>query len=298
MDTRIHACIGLVLALSLGSCASVQGRQAGAGGSAAPSNQESQPIPAGPIPTAISDGVSPIARAPVDWSVKVETLRPSDAISKVMSALDASAIDTMEIAAGPKDSRVGPWFYATLNCPSVDNGGCIPALWEADLAQGSIAELINSSEANLANVVVGATVQVRLPDNSIDITGGDQGDVAARQQFTAGTDSDADIISRAAATIRADGLDVTTIRVLRPLGAALYVVATVPADSSDSGSYASLGALKIDLLGDPARFDGIYVQMNTADGDVIGRITVAERSGHGRLWFNPRYESLVGVPHG
>ena len=76
---------------------------------------------------------------------------------------------------------------------------------------------------------------------------------------------------------------------------AVYVVATIGDLKDIDGRFDEIRAT---LLGDPARYEGLYLEIDSADGTPIARNATAYRSGTGRLWIAPGYDDIVGAAHG
>lgn len=172
----------------------------------------------------------------------------------------------------------------------------LSSAWEADLAQGDVAERIAHGAPNLGDVVVGSTLQFETAAGTlIPLTGG-AGDVHSSQSFGDGSDeSDAAITASVKETANRFGLQTAEVRVLRPLQPAVYVVATVESPGQIDGRF---GEIWNALLGDPYRYEGLYLEIDVADGTPIVRQGAAFRTGSGRLWVESKYEDLVGVMHG
>ena len=91
-------------------------------------------------------------------------------------------------------------------------------------------------------------------------------------------------------------MDVAALHVLHPLGPALYVVAQMRSTGMPPGETA--GAIAQALLGSPTKYEGYYLEIDTAAGQPAIRTAVDFRSGAGHLWFDPAYESATGIQHG
>jgi len=252
--------------------------------------------------------VAPITQPPISYVPNHSAVspgpKPADAataaqqiVTDVRDRLGLSDVVSTQVGSGPANGRSGPWFYATVSCPSNSDGQCVHAIWEADLIQGATAERMNWSSAdNLANVLVGSSITASLPDSSQVSEGGDQGNVSASQQFADDDASDAAIEADVRNVITGSGLTVSALQVLHPLGAAIYVVAQLPAKGMPQGETA--GGIVQSLLGDPVKYEGYYVELDTAAGRPVIRTAADFRTGAGHLWFDPAYASVTGVQHG
>jgi hypothetical protein len=177
-------------------------------------------------------------------------------------------------------------------------GAAVSAQWEADLAQGAVADRIAVDGAtDLADVIAGSSVTLELPDGTTEDLGGGAGDIRPGQLF-ADQDmnlGDADISQRVRGILDKFGLAAVEIRVLRPLGPAVYVVASADKASDLDGSY---DAIRAAILDDPVRYEGLYLEVDLPDGTPIVRGAQALRSGAGTLWIAPGLDDAVGANHG
>ena len=97
----------------------------------------------------------------------------SDAVTQISAGLDANAFVSLTLGSAPRaDTWQGTWFYATVRGASRRPSDYLASVWQADLAQGAIAEVLDSGQNNLANVIVGSTISVQLPDGSSFVAGG------------------------------------------------------------------------------------------------------------------------------
>ncbi len=194
------------------------------------------------------------------------------------------------------DDWQGLWFYATVEGATDADGGALPSIWEADLAQGAIADRLAGGNSNVADVVVGSTIQFDPGDGRIVPVTGGAGDVRAGQSFGPQPgESDESIKASIKKTLSAFGLNPAEIKILHPLDPAVYIVATVPDPADIDGSF---DEIRTALLGDPVRYEGLYLEIDLANGTPIVRNATAFRSGAGRLWITPGYDGVVGSAHG
>lgn len=265
----------------------------------------SQPTSAptsGPLPSAAPDSASPVAFAPA--SPPSPTSTPADSreaanriAEQEREKIDPSNLLTVDVSPSPAGARQGPWFYATVSCPSTTEGQCMLPVWEADLAQGSTAERMNwSGVPDLANVIVGSSITAQLADGSTVGMGGDQGDIQAGQDFADTGESDSQIEAHVRSAVASAGLTVVNLKVLHDLGAAVQVTVQMPSNGMPAGVTA--GSLAQSILGNPFGLDGLYLQVDDAAGQAVVRTADAYRSGATHLWFADGYDALTGSGHG
>ncbi|MCW2780007.1 MAG: hypothetical protein JWR35_456 [Marmoricola sp.] len=195
------------------------------------------------------------------------------------------------------DNRPGWWMYATVKGTSTSKGEYLSAVWEAELAQGGVADRLAGGKSNLADVIVGSSIWVDTGGgHKPEVLGGGAGDVAAGQIFgsQASDESDASIRKRVKMTLRAYGLRPKRVRVLHPLGPAVYATATVNDPTILRGKWTALG-ISLDAN---AAYEGIYLEIDKPDGTPLVRASHAYRTGSSSVWFAPGYDELLGINHG
>lgn len=264
-------------------------------------------VPTTPIPAVVPNNVKPMAYALVAATATGPGMSPQAALAQALTGMNPTAsfgranpvVLKAQIAASPPGSqyRSGPWFYATISCPVWPRGGCVEATWEGDLLAGATAELMNRSAANLADVLVGATVQLQLPDGSLTGAGSGVGQAAAFQQFPQADATDPEIISQVDDLVRKDGLEPVSVTVFRPAGPAVAVVVKMPASGMPDG--VTLNSLDQDLDGvNFNQYSGLYLELDTAVGTPIGATAGSARTASGVFWEDPRYHSIMGITTG
>jgi hypothetical protein len=232
--------------------------------------------------------------APASFSAVASAPPAHQALEQILSGVDPDTFVSAGIGSAPSpDDWQGNWFYATVKADAIKDAADLPALWEADLVQGALAEDLDEDQPNLANVIVGSSFSVQLPDGSIKPADGGAGDVAAGQSFSNAPDDQ--IIAAAKSTLASYGLQPHEVRVLHPLGPALYVVATVADLKKIQGQ---LELLRHDLIGKPALYEGLYLELRDSAGESLARYAIALRSGTGRLWIRPGLDVDLGTAHG
>jgi hypothetical protein len=213
-----------------------------------------------------------------------------EAIALTLAGLDSEAFAEARLGDAPGDqAHKGAWFYATL----ADADSPLPvSLWEGDLATGAVADRLAKGADNLAEVVAGSSFYATGTREEL---GGGVGDVVPGQAFSAAGLSDEAIIKSATDELAKAGLSATEVRVLRPLDAALLVRVKV-ADLAKTP--VNLAELQQALMGSPARFEGIYLEISTDIGPVAVS-SLSLRTGAGRQWIASGFENAVkGFPTG
>jgi hypothetical protein len=233
------------------------------------------------------------------------TYEPQDVDSAVAATLDGLDRDLFaELRVGNPgctDSCDGSWVFASVRLAPGEvagvGGAALPSLWQADLAQGAIAERIAGDAVDLRDVISGSDVTLRFDDGTTEDLGGGAGDIQPGQLFAAQAtgESDSSIVADVQTALREYGLAPTTVRVLHPLGPAVYAQARVDDVSTIRGDWS---AIQSAILGDPFRYEGLYLEIDGSDGHALARGATSYRSGSGMVWFEPGMDSVLGIAHG
>lgn len=220
------------------------------------------------------------------------------AISDTLAGLDSSYFTSLRLGPPQGDGVAqGLWLYATLRGDSAEAGSGVRFGWEADLAQGAIAERLAGDRPDLGEVITGSVETLVLPDGSQANLGGGAGNITAGQRFGAQESgaTDEQITASVSNTLEEFGLTPQTVRVLRPLGPAVYAVATIDDVKSLAGKFETLRSA---ILGSPYQYEGLYLEIDQVDGTPLVRAGTAYRSGAGTLWFAPGIDEVLGLAHG
>jgi hypothetical protein len=230
------------------------------------------------------------------------TLRPypqqdvQAATSQSLDGLDADLFASVSFGPPPKGRQEtsGLWMSATMKGAHEDG---IQAHWEADLAQGAVADRLAGDATNLRDVIVGSDETLVHPDGSTEDIGGGAGDISPGQVFAAQESGQSDeAIEEAIRTVLSKyNLTEHQVRVLHPLGPAVYIITQEPSVETLDKAFPNLWA---DLTGDPFNYDGLYLQIDGPDGAPLVEEAVAARSGAGVLWFAPGLDDKYLINHG
>jgi len=239
----------------------------------------------------------PTAYSPLVNAAEYDSNISADqAVADSLAGLDAEVLPEFALAEPPMGSSAsGGWIYATI--AGHDASSEAIGIWQADLAQGAVAERLAHGVTNLANVVSGATLQYRDEKGNESAVVGGAGDVTAGQVFAGQTSgaSDEALTSSVTSALNAYGLEPDLIRILHPLGPAVEVIATVPDVSALKQNYDAIFSA---LGGKPKSFEGVYLEIRLPGGRCVVHGSVAYRTGAGRLWVDPAFDAMVGATHG
>ena len=216
---------------------------------------------------------------------------PGKAIAAVVAGLDSSLLANVTVV---KDTA--PFgLHFELSGVTAINGGDLASVWQADLAQGAIAEHLVGTQSNLADVVGAPTLTFTGKNGTNSIPVGGAGDISPSQAFGTAGITDQEATKQIEVSLGEFGLTAVQVRIWHPLDRAAYVVASVPNAKALNGQF---DALRQRLLGDPIAFEGLYLEVDLADGTPLVRASTAYRSGAGRLWIAPGMDDVVGAMHG
>jgi hypothetical protein len=236
---------------------------------------------------------------PTEYTSRQLELAPTstvqEAIDQTLAGFGSEAALVIRAGKPPSaDDWPGTWLYIGVKAPSAGDGTEVANLWEADLAQGVIAERLAGGTRNLADVIAGSVITVEGDDGTASEQASASGDISSGQLFDAGGLSDDSIASRIEMVVRQFGLTPVDVAVLRPLGPAARVVVR----ASDTSGLGKFEDLRVAILGDPYTLEGLYLEIDLKDGTPIVRGATSYRSGTGRLWIAPGYDNAVGAVHG
>ena len=249
--------------------------------------QSSGPLPRGGARVAslaTDDPPTPFAYASTSRVRAGTAMSPQDATDRVLAGLDKSMFASVTVGdTSPDGDTKGPWFYATMLADSDSGPSAVLATWEAEVAEGAIADLINPGAKSLADVIHGATIELQTPDGALHDVGAEIGNIAPNQQFGA-EESDAQARSSVIKSLSTLGIDATGVEILNPLDRAIRVVAVAPDIESLK---TSVPALSRAVLGDPPAFEGMYIEVRDKTGAPVVVLCSMLRNGSGGFWLRP-----------
>lgn len=224
----------------------------------------------------------------------------STAIEETLAGLDRAVFVSASLSQAAPSTGYdhGDWLTETIAAPQASNDDdLLQPIWEAELAQGAIADRIAGTTPNLADVIVDSTITAQTPDGSLRTVGGGSGDVSSNQEFAAQASgmSDEELAAGARAVLNKFGLTSVELRVLHPLGPAVSIRASVSDLGALDGKFESL----INALNpDQAKIEGLYLEIDDVGGKPAVRVSQALRAGVGQVWFRPGLDDALGIPHG
>jgi hypothetical protein len=213
-----------------------------------------------------------------------------DAIRDTLAGLDADEfvdvrLEQQASADGTPLTSVAPGMLIDIKAPAEDHGASIPAQWEAMVAEGAIADRIAGDAPALQDVVGNLDVTLTLPDGTTDDVGGGTGYVTSGEVFGAQASGvgDSEIEQHVDTVLASYGLRSDRVRVLHPLGPAVWVVASTDDSSRIRGRF---DELQNALLGTAPDFsyEGLYLEIDNAKGEPLIRVGNALRNGGGVSW--------------
>jgi hypothetical protein len=219
-------------------------------------------------------------------------LAPADAIKAALDGLPQQDFAELKVVSAP-DGPAARWMHATMNVDSSDAAGGSEVFWEACLAEGAIAEHLSGSIDDLDNVLAGANIKARYPDGTTEVMGGCGGRAIAGTHFVAQEQgwSDSKITDLLVSGLTSSNQSVDRVDVLHPLGPAVAVTVTV---SSTATLEADVMQMHQTLLGDPYRYEGVYLEVRSTDGSPLAKLWTAFRGGTGTSW----YAACTGIEAG
>jgi hypothetical protein len=172
----------------------------------------------------------------------------------------------------------------------MDHGLDVEPMWEADLVEGAVADLAGTGK-DIHDDFGGSTFDAELPDGtSIPDASGGLGDVVRGQVFS--TAPDGTIKAQIIDALRSAQLKPISIKILRPLDAAPVVVASA-ADPTTAAK--NLASIRNALFGNPAAYDGYYLELRDTSGTAFVRTSASYRTGAGRFWVEPSLADVASI---
>jgi hypothetical protein len=210
----------------------------------------------------------------------------SDAAGLVMKGLSG---ESQLVGLTTRSTPSGLQVVVTLT----RNDERVPDVWLADLAVGAVAERSRSDQA-VANDLVSSATAVGPGKGGVPVTT-TLGIGAVRLGQVFGSPSDSALIARVANVAERHGLSVADVRILHPLESALSVKLVVPHGATIDWT---IDALRTDLVGESPDVEGVFIELDDADGQPLLQSGAAYRTGEGGVWFAPGQDARFGAVHG
>ena len=239
---------------------------------------------------------APTAGSPGLYAKSAEESGPGlsteDAVANVLTGMDGTAVQSARLIDAPKSATKRlPWVSVTVD--SDQGGDDVHAVWLAQLVQGAVADQARTAEGATADVVGGGQlVDMDKAGDRVVVDLG-TGSVAGGQKF--GSPNDSVFTERAQTVANKFGLEVKDVQVLHPLESALSVTFTLPGDDVLTWN---IDDLRTALAGNPTEAEGVFIEIDSPDGDPLLRNGAAYRTGGGGLWFAPGQDERFGAVHG
>ncbi len=251
---------------------------------------QAQPQPEAPAVVTEQPG-DPIQYSATTEAAARATLSAADALR---SALDRqpskSAVVTAQLVKRVDDPSAPLLLRLDLNAPSWERGEQLRAFWEGSLLQGAVAEDLATGQ-DTSTGIAGGTFVVHAPNGSTKELDAGAGKVQVGQVFRL---LDATGQAQATADIRASveryGLKISSVQFVRYRDDAVAVVADIP----PGGSFHELEALRQALTGNPAWYEGVYLEVRDETGAPIAISATAFRTGAGMMWVDPARSGSLG----
>jgi hypothetical protein len=191
----------------------------------------------------------------------------------------------------PAEFSEGKWIYFLVKAPE-DGPGANRAIWEANLAVGALRDsLAASGGPPLYNVVI----SLQLPGGEvIPNAAGGLGVPEAEQNEASASAAETEATIRAGAANV--GLTLKSLDILAPQRLAPALVLEAPKDWDLSRTALEPDTLIRDILGDPTFYDGFYIEIDDASGELISVNHVAYRAGVGTRWVRADLDPRTSAP--
>jgi hypothetical protein len=287
----IAACLTMVLCSPpLGGCASGHNAARKPGSTGSPSNPAEAETDPGR-----NTGVATFGTVPSGQVSPSPRLSPDRAISQVEAMLDGSGIRSITL--GPaltRSDKSARQIHTAISASRVSGADLERPLWFASLAQGDLAELLNPGQHDLGEVIDGSVTTLISPGGATRAVDGGAGVVAAGQVFGP-KQTDGQVAVYLQRILRGYGLDLVKVRVWHLVSDAVEIVAKASDLRTVAGKFS---ALNVQIVGHPARFEGVYLQLDDNSGAPVAITQGSARVGAGGLWLKPDLPVDLGTGHG
>ena len=206
------------------------------------------------------------------------------AAEQVRNGLSDSQIARLTIKSTPEGLEVAVSL--------THNDDRVRDVWLSDLALGAVAELMRSDQSVANDLISRATAVGPGEDGAPVTTYLGIGAVRLGQIF--GSPSDSSIAATAAEVANRYGLEVVDLVILHPLESAMKVTLLVPDDALVDWT---IDELRADLVGKSPNVEGILIELEDPDGQLLLQSGVAYRTGSGGLWFAAGQDERFGAVH-
>jgi hypothetical protein len=217
-------------------------------------------------------------------------LSADEAVSRVSASLGSPLVQRIELINDPSDNPGGlPWVQVRMN-PS--RGEDVERVWLGELVEGAVAELMHTNQSHLNQVLGGGQVLDGRTQGDPGATSLGMGSAPSGQHYD--SPSDEALRERVIAVATKYDLNVSSVEILHPLDSALAITLTVP----DGDVPWTIDQLGDELDGGRNELEGLFIQLNSPDGQALLRTSTAARVQGGGVWFAPGQDERFGLVHG
>ncbi len=232
------------------------------------------------------DAVVSVPDAYVPKISERDHLTLEQAIARVSQGLSGTAIGSIEQLNASETSMRLAVRVSNIDSKSVE------AFWLASLAQGAVADLVNSG-AETTSDVISSSLILGPGDDQKDAIDIGHGSIRSGQLF--GSSSDQQLIERVKSVADRFDLVVKSVQVVHPLESALHVRFVV--DASINVTW-TIDELRSAVEGATPTVEGSLIELVDTDGNVLLTSASSYRTGLGGLWFAPGQDERFNAEHG
>lgn len=205
--------------------------------------------------------------------------------AKIVQALPGAAASETESLGTTAEPAVGPFLEAVVRGGNA-SASAFKGIWVANLIGGALSD--GMAEHQLAPLR-GIHVLVQNSDGTRSDAGSGIGRVVPFQQFT--SEAAAALTRRVKGNAERLGLRVRSVAILSPVQNAPEVVAQTSEPKAEFIREAGMQDILSSVFGDTNSLEGCYLEVVAPDGEPLLKLAVANRSGIGQSWVNPKYHS-------
>jgi hypothetical protein len=237
-------------------------------------------------PAVASPSVGAAAPVPADALLAriLERVKSDEIVSaKLVSTIEGASAREAETTGEIVPPAPGPFLEVTVR----DDGtpaGAFRGIWFANLIGGALADDFAGHGLEPLRSV---HILLQKPDGTIAEGGSGIGRVVPFQQFSG--ESPASLAGRVRAAAARKALEVKSLDVVPAVQNAPALVAQTSKDSAAFVHEVETTDLLGAIFGDTRNLEGFYLEVVGSDGEPLAKVAVANRSGVGQMWVNPRY---------
>lgn len=198
---------------------------------------------------------------------------------------DSALIEGATVDPGPTGAEISVQLK--------QNDDEVPQDWAAAMVAGAITELLRTDETVVGEVTASATATGPDYDGNPSSTELGVGAVRLGQVFN--SPSDAELNAHLEDVAKEFGLSISGVEIFHPIESALSVTFVVPDDAKVAWT---IDQLRTAIVGESPDVEGIFIELDSPEGQALLKSGAAYRIGDGDVWFASGQDDRFGAMHG